>query len=68
VRTLEAAGHPVTVVSPDTTAGESVGNRLAARERTTRIRALRRLGVPVVDWQTGDHLGNALARTMEGYR
>jgi len=44
--------HPVTVVSPDTTAGESVGNRLAARERTTRIRALRRLGVPVVDWQT----------------
>ncbi|MCU4800354.1 DUF58 domain-containing protein [Halobacteria archaeon HArc-gm2] len=68
VRTLEAAGHPVTVVSPDTTAGETVGNRLAARERTTRIQALRRLGVPVVDWQTGDHLGNALAKTMERYR
>lgn len=68
VRRLEAAGHRVTVVSPDATTDDTVGNRLVARERANRVQTLRRLGVPVVDWETGDHLGNALTRTMEQYQ
>lgn len=68
VRRLEVAGHSVTVVSPDTTTEDTVGNRLVACERATRIQTLRRLGVPVVDWASGQHLGNALSRTMEQYQ
>jgi len=59
-RRLAAAGHPVTVVSPDPTAGgpgapgtpSSVGLRRAAVERTLRCSRLRSAGVPVVDWGT----------------
>lgn len=63
--TLEMAGYPVVVVSPDATARESVGSRLAAVERSTRIRTLRRTGIPVVDWKPNDDLGNAILATQE---
>lgn len=65
VRSLEAAGHPVFVVSPDTTAAATVGTRLAALERSRRLRTLRRTGVPVVDWGAGDDLGTELAAAAE---
>lgn len=50
VQTLELSGHTVTVVSPDVTAAETLGQRLARFERTNRMRSLRQTGVPVVDW------------------
>ncbi|QLG63601.1 DUF58 domain-containing protein [Halorarum salinum] len=66
VRSLEAAGHPVYVVSPDTTAPETVGTRLAGVERSRRLRTLRRTGVPVVDWAAGEDLRTALAAAAGG--
>ena len=59
--TLAEAGHAVTVVSPDVTAGSTTGARLARIERTNRIRTLRRAGIPTVDWNPDDRLGTALA-------
>lgn len=60
VRRLEAHGHPVTVVSPDVTAGSAPGDRLVRVERRVRLRELRRAGVRVVDWAPDDHLAVAL--------
>lgn len=65
LRSFEAAGNRVTVVSPDETNAETLGGRLAATERRARIGALRRAGVPVVDWGPDEPLGNALAATLE---
>lgn len=50
VRRLDAYGHLVTVVSPDSTADDTPGHRLAREERRGRIRALRGAGIRVVDW------------------
>ncbi|WP_277542908.1 DUF58 domain-containing protein [Haloarcula laminariae] len=60
IRTLAAAGHTTTVVSPDVTADGSLGQRLARRERTLRLRALRGADIPVVDWDTATPLGAVL--------
>lgn len=62
---LEADGTAVTVVSPDVTARESAGARLAAVERRHRIRQLRQSGVPVVDWDPEEPLGTELLRSQE---
>lgn len=63
VLTLEAHGHPVTVLSPDATADESVGERLAGIERRNRLHRLRQVGVDVVEWEPEEPLGTALAAT-----
>lgn len=64
IRRLHATGHLVTVVSPDATAADSTGRRLARVERMTRLMELRRSGVRVVDW--GDEpLALALAAAEE---
>jgi uncharacterized protein (DUF58 family) len=60
VRTLAAAGHTTTVISPDVTADGSPGQRLARRERAERVRALRGADVPVVDWDPATPLGTVL--------
>ena len=60
VRTLAAAGHTTTVISPDVTAEGSLGQRLARRERTERVRALRGADIPVVDWDPETPLGSVL--------
>lgn len=50
-RRLAAAGHPVTVVSPDPTTDVTAGARLVRAERTLRCSALREAGIRVVDWR-----------------
>lgn len=65
VLSLEEATHPVVVVSPDLTGSRSVGGRIAAIERATRIRSLRAAGVPVVDWGAEEPLGTAVAAELE---
>lgn len=62
VRRLEAAGHLVTVVSPDPTSEASTGRLLARVERRERIRRLREAGIRVVDWGDGP-LATELERT-----
>jgi len=60
VRTLSAAGHTTTVISPDVTSEGSLGQRLARQERTMRLRALRGADIPVVDWDPETPLGTVL--------
>jgi uncharacterized protein (DUF58 family) len=61
-RRLDAEGHLVTVVSPDPTATGTPGQRFARTQRKHRLSRLRESGVRVVDWDTDETLGVALAR------
>jgi uncharacterized protein (DUF58 family) len=58
---LRRRGFPTTVVGPDVTSGDAVGSRVAALRRSARITRLRRLDVPVVDWDPETPLQRALA-------
>ncbi|QCC52130.1 DUF58 domain-containing protein [Halapricum salinum] len=60
----------VTVVSPDVTAAETVGGRLAALQRENRLRAIRAGGTTVADWALAQPLDVALetALRLEGSR
>ncbi|WP_135305165.1 DUF58 domain-containing protein [Haloarcula amylovorans] len=60
--TLEANGHPVTVISPDVTARGSTGTALASRRRDLRIQVLRQAGVSIVDWLPKRPLATILQR------
>ena len=60
VHRLAAAGHTTTVISPNVTSDGSLGQRLARRERSLRLRALRGADVPVVDWDPATPLGTVL--------
>lgn len=66
VRTLDAAGHPAMVLSPDPTVADLPGPMLARVARRVRITDLRGAGVPVIDWLPGDPLDAALARHAGG--
>lgn len=63
--TLEASGHAVTVISPDVSADETVGERAARAQRNNNIFSLRGSGVRVVDWPPEEPLGAVLMRTQE---
>lgn len=58
---FDAAGHRVTVVSPDPTDTGTPGHRLAAVERRLRLSTLRRASIPALDWRD-EPLATALAR------
>jgi uncharacterized protein (DUF58 family) len=66
--TLEGHGHAVTVVSPDVTGRETLGERLARVERAERIEELRGTGAHVVDWTLEDPLPLALAPAFREVR
>ncbi|WP_135826468.1 DUF58 domain-containing protein [Halorussus ruber] len=61
-RRLDAEGHLVTVVSPDLTATATSGQRFARTRRKHRVSKLRQAGIRVVDWDTDETFGVALAR------
>ncbi len=61
-RRLDAHGHAVTVVSPDPTADDTAGQRLAGAERAARMTDLRGQGVHVVDWPPDERLSTAIDR------
>ncbi|MFD1511797.1 DUF58 domain-containing protein [Halomarina rubra] len=61
IRRLDAAGHRVSVLSPDVTGTATPGEQAARLERVGRIRSLRGRGVPVLDWRSGTSLDRALA-------
>lgn len=66
-RRIDAYGHAVTVVSPDVTATDTPGRRLARVERSLRLNELREVGIRVVDWDTAESLGAALHRARAGW-
>ncbi|MEF8786636.1 MAG: DUF58 domain-containing protein [Haloarculaceae archaeon] len=67
-RGLHAAGHPVTVVSPDVSGDSSVGERVARLDRYHRIQALGKAGVRVADWDPDGPLAVALHRVEEAWQ
>ncbi|WP_134669400.1 DUF58 domain-containing protein [Halorussus marinus] len=62
-RRLDAEGHLVTVLSPDPTATETPGQRLARTRRAHRLTGLREAGIRAIDWSLDDRLGVALERS-----
>lgn len=64
-RRLDASGHLVTVISPDPTRIETVGQRLARLERQNRIRNLREHGIRVLDWAYEYPFGLALQNAKQ---
>lgn len=64
-RRLDSVGHPVTIVSPDPTSDDTVGQRLARVERAIRVISLRERGIRVVDWQPDESLGIELERAQQ---
>ncbi|MEE6211194.1 DUF58 domain-containing protein [Salarchaeum sp. III] len=67
-RQLDAHGHAVTVVSPNPTGGDAVGETLARVERRLRVRDVRRAGIRVLDWEAGTPLAVALATAERRWR
>lgn len=55
-RRLNGAGHLITIISPDPTASDTTGERLARLERTVRVLRLREHGIRVVDWDLDQSL------------
>jgi uncharacterized protein (DUF58 family) len=64
-RELDAVGHLVTVVSPDPTRTETVGQRLARIERQNRIRRLREHEINVLNWPYEQQFGLALENAKQ---
>ncbi len=62
IRRLDAAGYPVTVVSPDASSGRTASQRLAQVGRRVHITDLRQDGIPVVDWGWEESIATAFAR------
>lgn len=61
-RTLQAAGHDVSVCTPNVTTTTTAGMTLAGIERASRCAALRTDGVTVIDWEPTDRLTVVLER------
>ena len=61
-RRLDSRGYPVTIVSPDPTAADTAGERLARVARAVRVFDLRRAGIPVVDWPADESIDTRFAR------
>lgn len=68
VRRLEAAGHAVTVVSPDPTGSGRVGDSINRVRRDQRMTDLRRRGISVADWNPEEPLPVALERVARRER
>jgi uncharacterized protein (DUF58 family) len=65
---VDAGGHPVTVVSPDVTARDTQGGRLAAVQRANRLGRCRQAGLRVVDWDPRDPFAVALQEARRAER
>lgn len=63
-RRLDSVGHLVTVISPNPTASDTVGERLAMVEREMRIRELRERDIRVVNWDYDEQLGLEIQRAQ----
>lgn len=63
-RRLEAAGHSVTVVSPDPTDGGSVAGAYGRLDRWQRLSTLRGAGIPVTDWDPADGIEGVVRRVQ----
>ena len=64
-RRLDAAGHSVTVVSPDPTDAGSVAGAYGRLDRWRRLSALRAADIPVTDWDPADGIEGVVRRVQQ---
>lgn len=64
-RRLDSVGHPITIISPDPTSSDTVGQRLARVEREMRVASLREHGIRIIDWQTDEPIGIEIERAKQ---
>jgi len=62
IERLRASGIETTVISPDPIRGSTAGEQLAQIERLLQLTELRRMQIPVYDWQPDEPLPLALRR------
>lgn len=60
---LQAAGHTVSVCTPNVTAPSTAGSTLASIDRGLRLARLRAAGATVIDWSRDEPLSLVLERT-----
>jgi len=65
-RRLDDHGHPVTVLTPDPTSGETTGGNLVRIERRLWMLELTGAGIRVIDWEWNRPLDVALRRAATG--
>lgn len=63
VQQLQAAGHTVSVCTPDVTSSSTAGSTLAGVDRGLRLATLRAAGATVIDWSPDESLAVVLERT-----
>jgi len=64
IERLGASGIETTVISPDPIRGSTAGGQLAQIERLLQLTELRRVQIPVCDWQPDEPLPLALRRVQ----
>jgi uncharacterized protein (DUF58 family) len=64
-RYFQRFGHSVTVIAPSLTTGETLGQEVAALQRSARLRRLRETGADVLEWSRTEPLPLAIARATE---
>ena len=65
-RQLSAEGYPLTVISPNITSRETMGQSIEQTHRTLRLETLRGIGVSTIDWDPERPLRVALVSALEG--
>jgi len=61
---LRARSYPTTVVSPDVTGGEQLGQSVAALERQLRLESLELVGATLIDWNLVDPIDIAMRASL----
>jgi uncharacterized repeat protein (TIGR01451 family) len=64
VRELSARGYPQTLLSPDVTDGDSIGQLTAGVRRRVRLSTAERTGAATVGWTTDRPIDDALRRSL----
>jgi len=63
-QSLAASGYPTTVVSPDVTRGEGLGQTVAGLERTLRLQTVELAGATLIDWDLEQPIDIALRASL----
>lgn len=64
VSSLAVHGYQTTVISPDVTGRETVGQRIAGLDRRQRLKELQRTGAATVSWQVDEPIDRALRTSL----
>jgi|AntDeeMinimDraft_4_1070355.scaffolds.fasta_scaffold00031_52 uncharacterized repeat protein (TIGR01451 family) len=63
-QSLAARGYPTTVVSPDVTRGDGLGQSVVALERDLRVQSVELAGATCIDWDLNEPIDIALRASL----